>query len=62
MNFKERMLRAWAGEQESIQYIFEMYRPLLVKEALVDKKFDEDLYQELCVMLLKCIQMFRTGG
>ena len=60
MNFKERLLRAKAGEQDSTQYLFEMYRPLLIKEAVVNKKFDEDLFQELCVTLLLCIQTFQV--
>ena len=44
---------------ETILEIFEMYRPLLIKNALVDGIFDEDLYQELTAELLKCIRYFR---
>ena len=32
---------------------------LLLKEAIIDNVFDEDLYQELCVTLLDCIRKFR---
>lgn len=46
------------GDQESIMEIFEMYRPLLVRNALVDGFFDEDLYQELIVEILRCIRFF----
>ena len=36
-----------------------MYQPLLVKEAVINGVFDEDIYQELCETLLLCIQKFR---
>lgn len=48
MEFRELLYRARLGDQESIMEIFEMYRPLLVRNALVDGFFDEDLYQECC--------------
>ncbi len=59
MNFKELLYRARQGDEEAILEIYEMYRPLLIKNALVDGIFDEDLYQELTAELLKCIRYFR---
>lgn len=59
MNFKELLQRAKMGDQLAKQEIFSMYRPLLVKEAVVNGVFDEDIYQELCETLLLCIQKFR---
>ena len=47
------------GDEDAILEIFEMYRPLLIKNALVEGIFDEDLYQELTAELLKCIRYFR---
>ncbi|MDO4272074.1 MAG: helix-turn-helix domain-containing protein [Eubacteriales bacterium] len=44
----------------SVEQILEMYRPLLIKNALVNGRFDEDLYQELVVETLKCIQYYRV--
>lgn len=35
-----------------------MYQPLLIKKAIVDGVFDEDLCQELSVTLLRCIDLF----
>lgn len=61
MNFKELLYRARQGDEDAILEIFEMYRPLLIKNALVDGIFDEDLYQELTAELLKCIRYFRDG-
>ena len=52
MNFKELLYRARQGDEDAILEIFEMYRPLLIKNALVDGIFDEDLYQELTAEFL----------
>ena len=37
----------------------EIYKPLLIKNAIVNGRFDEDLYQELVSTLLQCIQRFQ---
>ena len=47
------------GDTQAMEQIVEMYRPLLVKNALVNGVFDEDLYQELMIELLKCIRYFK---
>ena len=59
MNFKEMLLLAKAGRESAIMDLLEMYKPLLVKYAIINGRFDEDLYQELCIILLKCIARFR---
>ena len=33
-----------------------MYKPLLIKEAILEGVFDEDLYQELIAVLIRCIR------
>lgn len=58
MNFKELLQRAKMDDQQAKQEIISMYQPLLVKEAVVNGVFDEDIYQELCETLLLCIQRF----
>ncbi len=58
MDFKELLIAAKANAPEAQKAIFEMYRPLLVKGALVDGNFDEDLYQELQSILLNAIKVF----
>jgi len=60
VNFKELLQRAQMGDQQAKQKILSMYRPLLVKEAVVNRVFDEDIYQELCETLLYCIRKFLT--
>lgn len=59
MNFKEVLLRAKAGQESAVIDLLEMYKPLLIKGAIISGRFDEDLYQELCITLIKCIRMFR---
>lgn len=59
MTFKELLLQAKAGRESAVVTIWEMYKPLLVKGAIINGRFDEDLYQELSITLLKCIHTFR---
>lgn len=59
MNFKELLSRAQDNDLQAKESILALYKSLLMKESIVDGVFDEDLYQELCVTLLECIQKFR---
>lgn len=59
MDFKELLLLAKAGDEQAVLKILEMYRPLLIKSAVVGGRYDEDLYQELCITLLKCVRQFK---
>lgn len=51
--------RAKGGDQEAITSILLMYRPLLLKYAVINGRLDEDLYQELCITLVRAIELFR---
>ena len=59
MNFKELMEQAKNGNQEAVTELLMMYRPLLLKESILDNSLDEDLFQELCLVCLLCIEKFR---
>ena len=59
MNFEELLFQAKMGDEKAVEQVLEMYQPLLVKNALVNGAFDEDLYQELLLETLKCINNFR---
>lgn len=59
MNFDILLKKAQEGDQKAQEKIFRMYRPLLIKNSMDINIFDEDLYQELSAILLKCIQKFR---
>ncbi len=59
MNFECLLLSAKAGNEDAITAILQMYQPLLLKYAIIDGVLDEDLYQELSIILLKAINLFR---
>ena len=58
MNFKQILLLALAGDEAAQERLVQMYDPLLSSAAWHDGFFDEDLYQELRIVLLRCIQTF----
>ena len=58
MNFKEMLLQAKASRESAIMALLEMYKPLLVKYAIINGRFDEDLYQEFVYTMLRCILKF----
>ena len=58
MNFERLLLKAKEGNADAVLKILEIYKPLLIKNAIVNGRFDEDLYQELVSTLLQCIQRF----
>lgn len=58
MKFEELLICAKLGDENARKKLLEMYRPMLVKASLIDGNFDEDLYQELCVVLMKSIEKF----
>ena len=59
MEFEELLQYARTYDKKAMMDIIEMYRPLLISQAIINEKFDEDLYQELTAELLKCIRYFR---
>ncbi len=59
MNFRDTLLRAKGGDVSAVTHLLLMYQPLMMRQAIVDGVFDEDLYQELCITLLRCIARFR---
>lgn len=59
MNFEKLLEQAKSGNKDAQEEIFRMYRPLLIKNAMEQNRFEEDLYQEFSATLLNCIQKFR---
>lgn len=59
MNFERLLLKAKEGNADAVLKILEIYKPLLIKNAIANGRFDEDLYQELVSTLLQCIQRFQ---
>ncbi len=59
MSFEKLLEQAKSGDKNAQEEIFWMYRPLLIKNAMEQNRFEEDLYQELSATLLNCIRKFR---
>jgi len=59
MMFRELLHHAKNGEGFAVERIVEMYKPLLIKESIVNSVFDEDLYQELWLTLLNCVRKIK---
>lgn len=60
MNFKDMLISAKQGDREAMETLLETYRPLMLKESIIDGEFDEDLFQELQIVFMHCVKMFRT--
>ena len=58
MSFEDMLLRAKFGDEIALCWLLEKYKPVLIKNAILEKRFDEDLYQELCIIFLKCVRQF----
>ena len=58
MSFREMLLRAKAGEEMAKLDLLGKYKPLLIKNSILNGFFDEDLYQEQCLVLMRCINLF----
>lgn len=58
MTFREVLLRARAGDDSALEELLAIYKPLLVRSSFVRGSFDEDLFQEQCIILLKCIKQY----
>lgn len=58
MNFEQLLKYAQDGDEHAVAEILQMYRPLLIKNSIIQGQLDEDLYQEMCLIVLKCIKQF----
>ena len=58
MEFKELLIRAKRGENNAREELLKMYEGLIVRNAIVNGVFNEDLYQDLCYTFLLCIDKF----
>jgi len=56
MNFELLLQLAKENEPYAINKLLALYHPLMVQESIIDGDFDEDLYQELTILLVSCVQ------
>ena len=59
MNFKDLLICAKDNESFAVAKIMDMYKPLMMKESIVNGIYDEDLYQEFLLILIGCIRKFQ---
>lgn len=59
MELKQVLALAQKGNQEAFESIFRMFDRWMKSLSRVQGNFDEDLYQELCITLYRCIKSFR---
>ena len=60
MNIKDLLILAKLGDNSAMETLLETYRPLILKASIIDGEFDEDLFQELQIAFMHCVQVFRT--
>lgn len=58
MTFRETLIRAKLGDETAKLEMLEKYKPMLIKNSILNGRFNEDLYQEQCLVLMKCINQF----
>lgn len=58
MTFMKLLLSAKSGSISAFQELFARYKNLLQKYSVVNGVFDEDLYQEQCLLFAHCIEIF----
>ena len=60
MNIKDLLILAKLGDSSAMEILLETYRPLMLKNAIIGGEFDEDLFQELQMVFMHCVRVFRT--
>ena len=60
MTFIELLLAAKEGSESSFEILFDRYKNLLRKYSVINGVFDDDLYQEQCMIFVHCIEIFEV--
>ena len=60
MSIKDLLILAKLGDSSAMETLLETYHPLMLKNAIVGGEFDEDLFQELQMVFMHCVRVFRT--
>ena len=60
MKLRDLLILAKLGDRGAMETLLKTYRPLMLKAAIIDGEFDEDLFQELQIAFMHCVQVFRT--
>ncbi len=60
MTFIELLLAAKKGSAAAFEILFDRYKNLLRKYSVINGVFDDDLYQEQCMIFVHCIEIFEV--
>ena len=60
METEELLRLAKIGDKAAKEELFLQYRPLLISRSMIEGRFCEDLFQELSITFLHCIDGFRV--
>lgn len=60
MTFIELLLAAKKGSAADFEILFDRYKNLLRKYSVINGVFDDDLYQEQCMIFVHCIEIFEV--
>ena len=58
MTFRNILIRAKPEDETAKLMLLDQHKPMLIKGSILDGQFNEDLNQEQCLVLLKCINQF----
>lgn len=58
--FRDLLLAAKGSDEDAFAELLEIYKPLLIRYSMINGQFNEDLYQEQCITLLRCISTFEV--
>ena len=60
MTFIELLLASKGGSKSAFEELFGRYKNLLRKYSVINGIFDDDLYQEQCMVFVHCIEIFEV--
>ena len=58
MNFTEVLYRAKRGDADAFEELYRQYERLMKSVSWHDGALDEDLFQKLGIVLMRCIRTF----
>lgn len=58
-DFKEILRSAKLGDSKAQEWLVKMYAPMLQRLSILNRTYDEDLYQEVSYCLLDSIAKFQ---
>lgn len=58
MTLRKIFIKAKEGDQEALEELYLQFQYFVRKESKYRGRFDEDMYQEFCEILIQCVYSF----